>query len=163
MLLFRNRHDGTFEEVSGPTGLAAMPSTSRRGTAFGDINNDGCIDIVVLNADEPPSLLLNHCSAANHRVLFDLRGTKSNRLAIGARVTVRCNQLEQFEEVESGSSYLSQNDLRLHFGFGPCANIDQVSIQWPGGKPEILRNVPTGFLFTLVEGNGIRNKAPLGR
>lgn len=163
MLLFRNKHDGTFEEVSGPAGLAAMPSTSRRGTAFGDINNDGCIDIVVLNADEPPSLLLNHCSAANHRVLFDLRGTKSNRLAIGARVTVRCNQLEQFGEVESGSSYLSQNDLRLHFGFGACANIDQVSIQWPGGKPEILRNVPTGFLFTVVEGNGIRNKVPLGR
>jgi enediyne biosynthesis protein E4 len=161
MLLFRNKHDGTFEEVSGPTGLAAIPPTSRRGSAFGDINNDGCIDIVVLNADEPPSLLLNHCTAGNHRVLFNLRGARSNRLAIGTRVTVRCNRLEQFGEVESGSSYLSQNDLRLHFGLGACANMSEVSIQWSGGKPEVLRDVPADFLYTVVEGSGIREKVPL--
>ena len=87
MLLFRNHHDGTFDDVS--QALATMPRQSRRGASFGDINNDGNIDIVVLNVGEPPSLLLNHSESANHRVLFKLVGTKSNKSAIGARVTVK--------------------------------------------------------------------------
>lgn len=93
MLLFRNQHDGTFEEVSEAAGLAAMSLASRRGAAFGDINNDGCVDIVVLNVGGLLSLPLNHCQNGNHRTLFKLVGTKSNRLAIGARVTVKSGKL----------------------------------------------------------------------
>ena len=94
MLLFRNHRDGTFDDVS--QALASMPPQSRRGAAFGDINNDGNVDIVVLNVGEPPSLLMNHNDSANHRVLFKLVGTKSNKAAIGARVTVKAGTLVQF-------------------------------------------------------------------
>jgi hypothetical protein len=114
MNLFRNHRDGTFEDVS--PALAAIPPQARRGAAFGDINNDGNVDIVVLNVGQPPSLLMNRNSSLNHRVLFKLIGTKSNKAAIGTRVTVKAGTLVQFDEVRGGGSYISQNDLRLHFG-----------------------------------------------
>jgi hypothetical protein len=161
MLLFRNRHDGTFEDVSSAAGIASMPLASRRGAAFGDVNNDGCVDIVVLNADAPPSLLLNHCNRENHRVLFRLQGTQSNRLAIAARVTVKSRKLVQFDEVRAGSSYLSQNDLRLHFGLGASEMMDEVTIQWPSGATQVLRRVPADFIYTIVEGEGISEKTAL--
>jgi len=161
MFLFLNRRNGTFEDVSTAAGLAAMPLASRRGAAFGDVNNDGCVDIVTLNVGEPPSLLLNHCDLRNHRVLFKLMGTKSNRLAIGARVTIKTGKTTQFSEVRGGGSYLSQNDLRLHFGLGSEDKISEVKIDWPSGKVEILRDVPADFIFTIVEGKGITSKVPL--
>src|SRR5258706_12959224 len=126
MLLHRNLRNGTFEDVSEPTGLADMPLKSRRGAAFGDIANNGNVDVVVLNVGEPPSLLLNTNQSSNHRVLFHLIGTKSNRAAIGARVTIHAARATQFDEVRSGGSYLSQNDLRLHFGLGSATKIDSV-------------------------------------
>ena len=159
MLLFRNRRDGTFEEVSAAAGLTAMPLASRRGAAFGDISNDGCLDIVVLNVGEPPSLLLNHCQNGNHRVLFKLVGTQSNRLGIGARVTVNSGKLVQFSEVRSGGSYLSQNDLRLHFGLGAEAKMSVVAIAWPSGKTDTLHDIPADFIYTILEGKGIRDKS----
>jgi len=161
MLLFRNKHNGTFEEVASQTGLSEIPMYSRRGAAFGDINNDGCIDIVTLNVGEPPSLLLNHCDRANHRVLFKLQGTKSNRLAIGARVTVKTGKVTQISEVKGGSSYISQNDLRQHFGLGASATIDEVQVRWPNGNVETLRNVPGDFIYTIVEGQGIKDRVAL--
>jgi enediyne biosynthesis protein E4 len=161
MLLFRNRHNGKFEDVSSAAGIADMPLKSRRGAAFGDLNNDGCVDIVVLNADAPPSLLLNHCNQDNHRVLFRLLGTRSNRLAIGARVTVKTGEFAQLDEVRSGGSYISQNDLRLHFGLGASAVISEVTIRWPSGASEVLKNVPADFIYTIVEGEGIREKVAL--
>ena len=144
-----------------PQALANMPPQSRRGAAFGDINNDGNVDIVVLNVGEPPSLLLNHSDSANHRVLFKLVGMKSNKAAIGARVTVKAGTLVQFSEVRGGSSYLSQNDLRLHFGLGANDKMTEVSIRWPNGETEILRNVPADFIYTVVEGAGIQQKVAL--
>jgi hypothetical protein len=161
MLLFRNRRDGTFEDLSRV--LADFPEASRRGAAFGDINNDGNVDIVVLNIDGPPSLLLNKTRSANHRVLFQLVGTKSNRLAIGARVSVKAGKLAQFDEVRGGGSYLSQNDLRLHFGLGAEAMMEQVEVQWPSGKIEVLHDLPVDFLYTLVEGQGIKDKTALAK
>jgi hypothetical protein len=161
MLLFRNNRDGTFDEVASAAGLNSGPLQSRRGAAFGDINNDGCIDIVTLNWGQTPSLLMSHCQSGNHRVLFKLLGTKSNRLAIGARVTVRTGSLTQFSEVKGGSSYLSQNDLRQHFGLGSSNNIDEVTVRWPTGKIEVLKNVPADFIYTVVEGQGIKVKVPL--
>ncbi len=159
MLLFRNHRDGTFEDVS--QALASMPPQSRRGAAFGDINNDGNVDIVVLNVGQPPSLLLNHNDSSNHRVLFKLVGMKSNKAAIGARVTVKAGALVQFSEVRGGASYLSQNDLRLHFGLAANDTMNEVSIRWPNGETEVLRDVAADFIYTVVEGAGIQQKVAL--
>jgi hypothetical protein len=160
MLLHRNLRNGTFEEVSKPAGLMDMPLKSRRGAAFGDIANNGNVDVVVLNVGEPPSLLLNTYQGSNHRVLFHLIGTKSNRAAIGARITIRAAGMTQFDEVRSGGSYLSQNDLRLHFGLGAAARIDVVDIRWPNGKVESLKDVVADRIYTIVEGQGIKDSVP---
>jgi len=159
MLLFRNHRDGTFDDVSSV--FASMPPESRRGAAFGDINNDGNVDIVVLNVGQPPSLLINHNDSPNHRVLFKLVGTKSNKAAIGARVTVKAGALVQFSEVRGGASYLSQNDLRLHFGLAANDKMSEVTVRWPNGETEILRDVPADFIYTIVEGAGIQQKVAL--
>jgi hypothetical protein len=161
MLLHRNKRDGTFEEVSAEAGLHDIPLASRRGAAFGDVNNDGCVDILLLNVGEPPSLLIDHCKNGNHRVLFKLIGVKSNKLAIGARVTVRTGKANQLAEVRSGGSYLSQNDLRLHFGLGAEAKMDAVEIRWPNGNVEVLRDVPADFIYNVTEGSGIQGKTAL--
>jgi enediyne biosynthesis protein E4 len=161
MLLFRNKRDGAFEEIASASGLRDVPLQSRRGAAFGDVNNDGCIDIVTLNVGESPSLLLNHCQNGNHRVLFKLIGTRSNRLAIGARVTVRAGKLTQISEVKGGSSYISQNDLRQHFGLEKNEKMDEVTIRWPNGNTETLKDLPADFIYTVVEGQGVRDKTPL--
>jgi len=159
MLLFRNNRDGTFEDVS--TVLSAIPAASRRGAAFGDIKNDGNVDIVIVNVGEPPSLLLNQGSNGNHRVLFKLIGMKSNKSGIGARVTVMTATSTQFNEVRGGGSYLSQNDPRLHFGLGADSKISQIEIRWPNGKIETLRELPADFIYTIVEEQGITNKTAL--
>jgi len=159
MLLFRNHRDGTFDDISSV--FANTPPQSRRGAAFGDINNDGNVDIVVVNVGEPPSLLMNHNHSGNHRVLFKLVGTKSNKAAIGARVTVKAGTLIQFDEVRGGASYLSQNDLRLHFGLAANDKMTEVSVRWPNGETEVLREVPADFIYTIVEGTGIQHKVAL--
>jgi hypothetical protein len=161
MLLHRNNRDETFDEVSKEAGLQAMPLKSRRGAAFGDIFNNGNIDIVLLNVGEPPSVLLNTNRSPFHRVLFKLVGTKSNRAAIGARVTIRSAGVKQFSEVRGGASYLSQNDLRLHFGLGTAAKMESVEIRWPNGATETLHNIPADAIYTIVEGSGIRDTKPL--
>jgi enediyne biosynthesis protein E4 len=161
LLLHRNLHNGTFEEVSKQAGLADLPLKSRRGVAFGDIANNGNIDIVILNVGEPPTLLLNTNNSRNHRVLFKLEGTKSNRAAIGARVTIRAAGATQFDEVRAGSSYLSQNDLRLHFGLGDAAKMESVEVRWPNGKTENFSNVVADKIYTITEGQGIKETAAL--
>jgi len=161
MLLHRNLHNGTFEEVSKPAGLADMPLKARRGAAFGDIANNGNVDIVILNIGAPPTLLLNTNNTASHRVLFELEGTKSNRAAIGARVTIHAGGMTQLDEVRAGGSYLSQNDLRLHFGLGSATKIDSVEVRWPTGKTEIFREVAADKIYAVVEGQGIKETGAL--
>jgi hypothetical protein len=160
MLLHHNLRNGTFEEVSKAAGLADMPLKSRRGAAFGDIANNGNIDIVVLNVGEPPSLLLNTNKSSSHRVLFRLVGTESNRAAIGARITIRAGGMMQFDEVHGGGSYLSQNDLRIHFGLGFANKIDSVEVRWPTGKTESFKDVAADKIYTIVEGRGIHDSVP---
>jgi enediyne biosynthesis protein E4 len=164
LLLHRNRRDGTFDEVSKAAGLRDLPMHSSRGAAFGDIFNDGNIDVVVLNVGEPPSLLRNENHDGNHRVLFRLTGTKSNRAAIGARVTIHSGGMTQFQEVRGSASYLSQNDLRLHFGLGQATTIESVEIRWPNSeKIEKLQSLKPDAIYTIVEGQGIRETTALAR
>src|SRR6266852_6708729 len=159
--LFLNRQNGTFVDVSAAAGLNALPLESRRGAAFGDINNDGNIDVVLLNIGETPTLLINRTANTNHRILFRLIGTKSNRAAIGARVTVTSRSFKQMNEVRSGASYLSQNDLRLHFGLGSDDLMTSVEVLWPSGKTEILHDLPADFIYVIAEEQGVRQRIPL--
>ncbi len=161
MQLFRNLGDGTFEDISAASGLAQVPLACRRGAAFGDVNNDGDVDMAILNVGEPPTLLINRNKNSNHRVLFKLVGTKSNRAAIGARVSILAAGVRQFSEVRAGGSYLSQNDLRQHFGLGAATKIDSAEIRWPSGKVETLQNLAADAIYTIVEGNGITQTKPL--
>jgi enediyne biosynthesis protein E4 len=158
LLLFRNNRDRTFEDVTAIAGLNNLLASSRRGAAFGDVNNDGKIDVLILNVGEPPTLLINRTPTSGHAVLFRLIGTKSNKAAIGARVTVTAGDLVQFSEVRGGSSYLSQNDLRLHFGLGKETTIATVEVSWPSGKKEVYRDLPAEFIYTIVEGEGVQEK-----
>ena len=159
--IFRDNGDRTFTDVSDTSGLNQGPLQSRRGTAFGDINNDGNIDAVVYNVGGPPSLFLNETHNSNHRVLFRMVGTKSNKAAIGARVIVTTASMEQMDEVHGGGSYLSCNDQRLHFGLGRDAAMKRIQIQWPSGLKEELKNVPADAIYTLVEGQGIKDTIKL--
>jgi hypothetical protein len=161
LLLHRNNRDGTFDEVSKESGLAALPLHSRRGAAFGDLFNTGNVDVLLLNVGEAPSLLKNMNANGFHRVMFKLVGTKSNRAAIGARVTIIAAGVKQLSEVRGGASYLSQNDLRLHFGLGTAKKMESVEIRWPNGTVETLQNVAADCIYTIVEGAGIRDTKAL--
>jgi len=161
ILLFRNTGKQTFEEIAGTAGLNDSALQSRRGAAFGDLNNDGLIDAVVFNQNGPPSVFLNDTKASGHRVLFKLEGTTSNRSAIGARVTVYAGGIARIAEVRAGGSYISQNDLRLHFGLGLETRISKVEITWPNGKREELKDLAADAIYTIVEGKGITQTTPL--
>ncbi|MBS1842750.1 MAG: CRTAC1 family protein, partial [Acidobacteria bacterium] len=155
LLLYHNKGDRTFEDIAGQAGLNDGPMYSRRGVAFGDLNNDGNVDMVIFNVGAPPSVFINETRNSNHRVLFKLVGTKSNRGAVGARITVAAGARSQIEEVKAGSSYLSTNDPRLHFGLGGSAMMDEVKIRWPNGNVESLKNVAADAIYTITEGQGI--------
>ncbi|MGH9496380.1 MAG: CRTAC1 family protein [Candidatus Sulfotelmatobacter sp.] len=159
--LFRNRGNLTFEDVSGTSGLNAGQLYSRRGTAFGDINNDGKLDVVVFNANAPPSVFLNETKTSNHAVLLRLIGTKSNRAAIGARVRVITSKMTQIDEVHAGGSYNSTNDTRLHFGLGSESTIKKIEVQWPSGAHQEFNEVPADAIYELKEGEASRKAAPL--
>jgi enediyne biosynthesis protein E4 len=161
ILLYRNLGNQTFDDISGPSALNNGPMQSRRGVAFGDINNDGKVDVIIFNVGSPPSLFLNDTKNSNHRVLFKLTSTKSNRGAVGARVTVSSASRSQVQEVRAGSSYLSTNDPRLHFGLASDLVMDKVEIRWPDGTFEVLKNVLADAIYTVVESEGITASAKL--
>jgi hypothetical protein len=160
-ILFRNKGDGTFEDISKASGLNDGQLQARRGIAFGDIDNDGSVDMLVFNQNNPPSVFLNDGMSQNHRVLFKLEGTKSNRAAIGARVTIRTADGQQMAEVRAGGSHLSHDDLRLHFGLGMARSMTKVEILWPSGAREEIPNVAADFIYTIVEGKGIKSSVAL--
>jgi hypothetical protein len=165
ILLFRNNGKGKFSDVSQDSGLNQGPLQSRRGTAFGDMDNDGNIDVVAWNVGAPPSLFINETKNPNHRVAFRLIGTKSNKAAVGARVTVTTisssGPVRRIDEVRAGGSYLSTSDPRLHFGLGAATTLAQVEIRWPSGLVENLKDVPADALYTIVEGQGIKETIKL--
>jgi hypothetical protein len=160
-LLFLNRHDGTFSNVSKRVGPAIQIPQVSRGMAVGDLFNDGKLEAVVENLDGQPMILRPEGGPANHWISFQLEGVKSNRLALNARVRTTAGDLVQLGEVISGGSYLSQSDLRIHFGLGSHDHIDKAEVMWPGGKVEILNNLAADRFYTVKEGQGvIASKAP---
>ena len=153
-VIFRNLGNGRFEELLGQAGPGVEAAHSSRGCAAGDFDNDGDVDLLVINHNEPPSLLRNDVSGGHHWIKVKLHGVKSNRGAVGGRVTVRYGGKVQAQEVLSQSSYLSSNDSRLHFGLGPVTTID-LEIRWPMGQVERLSNVAVDQLVHITEGSGI--------
>jgi enediyne biosynthesis protein E4 len=153
-LVFRNLGNGTFEELGDAAGPAIMDAHSSRGCAFGDFDNDGDLDILVVNLNEPPSLLRNDIRGSNHWLKVKLVGTKSNRSAIGARVLVRYGKKIQAQAVTSQSSFYSANDMRLHFGLGAETAAD-VEVHWPNGGVETFKAISANQIVTIEEGNGV--------
>jgi hypothetical protein len=150
-ILLRNLGTGEFENVSARCGAGITDRHSSRGCAFGDFDNDGKVDVAVMNMGEPPSLLRNQTGNSNRWLKLKLIGTKSNRSAIGARAFVTAGGRRQRQEVLSQSSFYSQSDLRLHFGLGSAAAAD-VEILWPSGLKEFYRDVKSNQILPLREG-----------
>jgi hypothetical protein len=156
-LIFRSLGNGKFEELSGMGGPAIQAMYSSRGCAFGDFDNDGDVDILIVNHNAPPSLLRNDLSGGNHSIQIRLTGVASNRSAIGARVTASYGGKKQTQEVLSQASYLSCNDQRLHFGLGAAAVAD-VEIRWPAGRVEVLKGIAADQRIYVTEGKGITRR-----
>ena len=123
--------------------------------AVADLDNDGNMDVVVSDIDGGAMILHNKGVPGTHWVSFELAGTKSNRLALGARVTITAGGMTQTDEVRSGGSYLSQNDLRLHFGLGQATKIDSVEVRWPSGKVEKVGGLVVDQFYAVLEGHGV--------
>lgn len=150
-IVFRNLGGGKFEELIGEAGPGVSAVHSSRGCAFGDFDNDGDVDILIVNMNEPPSLLRNDVSGGNHWLKLKLVGTKSNRSAIGARVICRYGGKKQAQEIMSQSSFYSANDSRLHFGLGTARSAD-LEIRWPSGLVQNCDKVAADRILTITEG-----------
>ena len=158
-VIFRNLGDGRFEELIETAGEGVNTAHCSRGCAFGDFDNDGDLDILVVNLNEPPSLLRNDVTGGHHWLKVKLVGVKSNRSAVGARVTARYAGKVQSQEVLSQSSFYSAGDFRLHFGLGAAESAD-LEIRWPLGTREVLKNVAADRLVVIREGEGIIESHP---
>ena len=155
-LAYRNLGNGRFKDVSAELGAGISERFSSRGAAFGDYNNDGCMDALVLNLNDPPSLLRNEGGNRQHWIKLKLIGTHANRTAIGARARVITGHHVQMDEVSSGGSVMSQNDLRLHFGLGQSSVVDLIEVKWPTTqKVERFPHVKANQILTIREGEGI--------
>jgi hypothetical protein len=155
-LIWRNQGNGTFVQLGEETGPGIAARHVSRGAAFGDFDNDGDIDVLVMNRNDPPSLLRNDAPKGNHWIKVRLEGTKSNRSAIGSRVLVRYGGKVQAQCVTSQASFLSSNDPRLHFGLGKETTVD-IDLVWPTGAKETFTKVAADQLVTIREGAGIVN------
>jgi enediyne biosynthesis protein E4 len=158
--LFINKRDGTFCDGSDEAGPALKVLQVGRGAVYADLDNNGSMDIVINNQDGAPTVLKNPADSANHWVGFELQGSKSNRLGIGARVKVYSGNSVQTSWLVSGGSYISQNDMRLHFGLGPATAIEKVEVRWPSGKVDTIQKLKADQFYGLLEGEGV---VPLDR
>jgi hypothetical protein len=154
-LLYRNTGNGRFVDVSASVGSAITSPNLGRGCAFGDLDNDGDIDIVINNLDGPPTVLRNDGGTRQNAILIKCIGTKSNRSAIGTRVKIMSGGRTQIDEVMSGSSYYSHSDFRLHFGLGSAASVELIEVAWPSGVKETVRDLPANHLITIEETKGV--------
>ena len=160
--MFRNLGDGRFEELIEEAGSGVAALHTSRGCAFGDFDNDGDMDVAVVNMNEPPSLLRNDVSSGGHWLKVLLVGVTSNRSAIGARVTARYQNRTHAQEVMAQASFYSANDRRLHFGLGAATSAD-LTIRWPNGAIETLERVEADQLIVVREGSGIQQRQKFGK
>ena len=154
-VLYRNLGNGRFEDVSSRAGPAIRNDNLGRGCAFGDFDNDGDVDVVINNLNGPPTLLRNDGGNKNNWIMIKCIGTRSNRSGIGTRVKLTSAGRTQIDEVMSGSSYYSQNDLRLHFGLAKAGKVDNIEVAWPSGLKETFKDVPANQLLIIQESKGI--------
>lgn len=157
-LLYQNLGNGRFKDVSDSAGTGISEPKSSRGSAYGDFDNDGDVDVLVMNMNEPPLLLENNLKSANHWLNIKLIGTKTNRSAIGSRVTIKIGDQIQMQEVTSQTSYYSHNDLRIHFGLGNAKKVDEIEIRWANGNTEKIKDVAVNQFINVKEGSGIAGK-----
>jgi len=162
-ILYHNNGNGTFTDISGAAGPGITAVSSSRGLAVGDLWNDGLISAVVSNMNALPSLLVNDVRNGNHWIAFRTIGAKSNRDGIGAKITLKVGARALVDEVRSGSSFISNNDRRVHFGLGASAKIDGVQVRWPSGLLEEFGNLSADAIHTLKEGSGTPVVAGLGK
>lgn len=154
-LLFLNERTGTFQNVTQMVGPAVQVPRVSRGVAVGDLFNNGHMDIVIENLQGQPTILRPEGGPANHWISFQLEGARSNRLALNARVKITAGGLVQTSEVRSGGSYLSQSDLRVHFGLGDKQRVDKVEIFWPEGATETLTSLVADHFYCVKERRGV--------
>jgi enediyne biosynthesis protein E4 len=154
-LVYQNQRNGNFREVGELTGTAVRVPQVSRGLAVGDLFNRGRLDIVIENLTGGPMILEAKSNPANHWVSFELEGTVTNKLALNARVFVTTGKVKQMQEVRSGGSYLSQSDLRLHFGLGETTRIDKVEVQWMNGKTQVFEGVNVDRFYHLKQDGGL--------
>jgi hypothetical protein len=154
-VLYLNLGDGHFADVSEKSGEAVMRPNASRGAAFGDYNNDGDMDILINSVNGPPELLRADATNQNNWIKIKTIGVKSNRDGIGARLKCVTADGNQIDEVRSGGSYYSQNDLRVHFGIGKSKTVPSLEISWPSGQIDTLKNLAANQLVTVREGAGI--------
>jgi hypothetical protein len=160
-VVYRNLANGRFADVSEALGPPVTEPKAGRGAAFGDVDNDGDVDVVVNNVNDAPDLFRTRADPARHWLLVKLEGTTSNRSAIGARVRVDAGGASQWQEVRGGGSYISQNDLRVHFGLGAAARVERLEVRWPNGLVEEWRDLPADRIHRLVEGSApAKERAP---
>jgi len=152
-VLLMNTGDGKFVDVSNESGDGMAVKLSSRGAAFDDLDNDGDIDVVVLNSRREPTILRNDSPSENHWIEIRLRGVNTNRDGVGAQVTVEAGDLSQVDEVHSGRGYQSHWGTRLHFGLGKRDRIDRIEVRWIGGGVDVLENVAVDRLLTITEGS----------
>ena len=161
-VVFRNLGNGMFEELLAEAGPGIAAAHSSRGCAFGDFDNDGDMDILIVNLNEPPSLLRNDMKGDNHWIKIKLIGVKSNRSAIGAQVFARYGGKLQVQEVLSQSNFLSSSDKRLHFGLGQAQTVD-LEVRWPSGIQQTFEGVKPNQLVTIDEVKGIVKTETFGK
>jgi hypothetical protein len=154
-VLFLNRGDGRFEQATRQSGPGITTPRSSRGAAFGDFDNDGDVDVLVMNMNEPPSLLRNDYHGPNHWLTVQLQGTTSNRLGLGATVRVTSGGRTQARAILSQSSYYSHDDLRAHFGLGSSAFADRIDVAWPNGGHDLVEHVAADRFVVIREGAGL--------
>jgi hypothetical protein len=151
-LLFQNERDGRFRDLSKAVGPAVQVPRVSRGLAVGDLFDDGKQELVIEDLEGSPTILRPEGGAQHHWIELSLVGTRSNRLALNARAKVTAGDLVQVDEVRSGGSYLSQNDLRLHFGLGDHERVDTVEVAWPSGAKQTFTGLAADHIYSLTEG-----------